>query len=175
MKAEIFLDDSSLAKLVGYHLAKLIYRRGNFLRNVYHLEVNATDDATALDICFKVFTSRLPKDYHERPVSVGDVVRLDGVRMWGVETQGWSRLQELEVKGMEWGGRQAKLNPPVGASKKRPEKSRFGEKSKMSNDEAMNAMKSLGHDFTGHEDKIRDILDEVRRAEWHGILDYFEH
>lgn len=175
MRAEIFLNDSSLAELVGYRLAKVIYRQGNFLRNVYHLEVNATDDATALDICFQIFTSRLPKDYHERPVSVGDVIRLDGARMWGVETQGWSRLQEDEVRGMEWGWREAKLNPPAGASKETHERAGSARpKHNMKDDEAIEALKKLDS-IVGHEKEVREILNEVRRDEWHDILDYQHH
>ncbi|MGO8817570.1 MAG: hypothetical protein ACLQVG_23230 [Terriglobia bacterium] len=86
-----------------------------------------------------------------------------------------SEAQEHGVKGMQWGRRQAKLDPPAGASNEPSEKSRFGEKNKMSNEEAMHAMKSLPHDFSGHEDQVCDILNRVRRDEWPGIVDYYEH
>ena len=174
MKAEVFLNFSPNAKLVGY-------RGGDLLRNVYHLEVDATKDATVLDKCFQIFTSRLPRNYHVRPLSVGDVIRLDGARMWARGTQGWSRLREAErhvaTTSRKWYPIKAKLNPPHGASKLPCDKpsEKHSIKNKMSNDEAINAMKILGHDFSGHEDQIKEILNKVRRDEWHAIVDHYEH
>lgn len=86
-------------------------------------------------------------------------------------------VQEHGVIGLQWRTRKAKLNPPPGATEPPHERSRSEQhvKNKMSNYEAIAAMESLGHDFSGHEYKIRDILDEVRRDEWHDICGYYEH
>jgi len=85
--------------------------------------------------------------------------------------------QEHGAMGIQWSRRKAKLNPPPGATEPPHERSRseYHVKNKMSNYEAIAAMESLGHDFSGHEYKIRDILDEVRRDEWHDICGYYEH
>lgn len=166
MRAEIFLNVSPRATLTGY-------RQGDSLRNVYHLEVNADDDATALEICFQTFSSQLPRDYHTRPVSVGDVIRLNGERMWAVDTQGWLRVPEYVGRGPKRGQKTARLIPPEGVSSKPHERSRFRGKNKMSNEEAVAAMKTLGHDFSGHEDEIHEILNKVRRDEWPGIVAYY--
>jgi hypothetical protein len=54
------LNHSPHAKLIGC-------RQGDLLRNVYHLQVHVTDDTTALDTCFQIFSIQLPRDYHARP------------------------------------------------------------------------------------------------------------
>jgi hypothetical protein len=143
VKAEIPLNHSLNARLVGY-------QQGDFLRNVYHLQVDATDDVTALDTCFQIFGSRLPRDYHERPVSVGDVIRLNGARMWAVKSQGWSRI--------------ARPKRYVASTCKTATK----------NKEAVEALAKCispeRRSFSGHEAEVNEILNNVRRDEWHDIL-----
>jgi hypothetical protein len=143
LKAEILLNHGPHARLVGY-------QAGDFLRNVYHLQVDATDDVKALDTCFQIFSSRLPRDYHERPVTVGDVIRLNGARMWAVKSQGWARIPRPK--------------PYVASTGKMA----------MKNKEAVDALaKCISPErraFSGHEAEVNEILNKVRRDEWHDIL-----
>ena len=83
--------------------------------------------------------------------------------------------KENGVKGVNWRFHGKTTAFPSGASRLPHERStsEYPIKNKMSNEEAISAMESLGHDFFGHEDKIHDILNKVRRDEWPGIVDHY--
>lgn len=73
------------------------YRQGDVLEEA-HQGVAATDDSEAalLDAIFELYNTCHPADYHDRSLSVGDVVEING-RHFSCDSAGWTRIRPVVV------------------------------------------------------------------------------
>lgn len=83
---EVFLADPIITelKLPRLDIAKM--------RFVYSLEVADGEDEPLLEQTFRTLNINHPSDYHERSLSVGDVVTIAGARSYRCDWLGWQKL-----------------------------------------------------------------------------------
>lgn len=83
---EVFLADPIITdiKLPPLDIAKM--------RFAYCLEVVDREDEHLLEETFRALNINHPVDYHERSLSVGDVVTIAGARSYRCDWVGWQKL-----------------------------------------------------------------------------------
>ncbi len=89
VKVELFLADPMV---LAWPLPPLNPEQ---MKYVYRMALAVSQDATDADLLeaiFHTFNMNHPADYHQRSLSVGDVVTLDGERSFLCDVTGWKRL-----------------------------------------------------------------------------------
>jgi hypothetical protein len=61
-------------------------------RETYAGEINRDEPMAALEDLFRMFNLNHPADFRSHSLSVGDIVRLDGSRLFYCDTIGWQEL-----------------------------------------------------------------------------------
>lgn len=62
------------------------------MRFAYRLEFADGEDEQLLEKAFRILNINHPEDYHERSLSVGDVVTIAGARSYRCDWAGWQKL-----------------------------------------------------------------------------------